>query len=61
MKRVAVISDTHGLLRPDVIDAITGCDAIIHGGDINKQEITFAMLSVQGKEVTVEKIAIAHS
>ncbi|MDO5545274.1 MAG: metallophosphoesterase family protein [Eubacteriales bacterium] len=38
-KRIAVLSDTHGLLRPEVLDAISGCDAIIHGGDINKLEI----------------------
>lgn len=37
--RIAVLSDTHGLLRPEVLDIITGCDAIIHGGDINKPEI----------------------
>ena len=39
MKRIAVISDTHGLLRPEVIQTVTGCDAIIHGGDINNQQI----------------------
>lgn len=39
MKRIAVISDTHGLLRPEVIRIVTGCDAIIHGGDINNQQI----------------------
>ena len=39
MKRIAVISDTHGLLRPEVIRIITGCDTIIHGGDINNQQI----------------------
>ena len=39
-KRIAVLSDTHGLLRPEVVEAIAGCDAIIHGGDINKPEIT---------------------
>ena len=38
-KRIAVLSDTHGLLRPEVLAAIDGCDAIIHGGDINKPEI----------------------
>ena len=38
-KRIAVLSDTHGLLRPEVLTAIAGCDAIIHGGDINKPEI----------------------
>ena len=39
MKRIAVISDTHGLLRPEVIRIVAGCDAIIHGGDINNQKI----------------------
>lgn len=39
MQRIAVISDTHGLLRPEVIQIVTGCDAIIHGGDINNQKI----------------------
>ena len=38
-KRIAVLSDTHGLLRLEVLTAISGCDAIIHGGDINKPEI----------------------
>lgn len=38
-QRIAVLSDTHGLLRPEVTAAVTGCDAIIHGGDINKQAI----------------------
>ena len=38
-KRIAVLSDTHGLLRPEVLSAISSCDAIIHGGDINKPEI----------------------
>ena len=38
-KRIAVLSDTHGLLRPEVLSAVSGCDAIIHGGDINKPEI----------------------
>ena len=38
-KRIAVLSDTHGLLRPEVLSAVSGCDSIIHGGDINKPEI----------------------
>lgn len=37
--KAAVLSDTHGLLRPEVLETITGCDVIIHGGDINKQEV----------------------
>ncbi|SDF22930.1 metallophosphoesterase family protein [Limimaricola pyoseonensis] len=34
--RVGVISDTHGLLRPEAIDALEGCDHILHAGDIGR-------------------------
>ena len=37
--KIGVISDTHGLLRPEVLSALDGCEAILHGGDINRQEI----------------------
>lgn len=36
---VGLISDTHNLLRPDVLKALTGVDAILHAGDINSQAI----------------------
>jgi len=36
---IGIISDTHGLLRPEVIEALKGCDAILHGGDINRRGI----------------------
>jgi len=36
---VGLISDTHGWLRPQVIDQLKGCDAIIHAGDICDDEI----------------------
>ncbi len=39
MHKIGIISDTHGLLRPEVIDALNGCELILHGGDINRQEI----------------------
>ena len=32
--RVGLLSDTHGLLRPEARAFLTGCDYIIHGGDI---------------------------
>lgn len=34
MSRIGVISDTHGLLRPEVFDVFSGVDLIIHAGDI---------------------------
>lgn len=37
--KIGIISDTHGLLRPEVLDALKGSDFILHGGDINRQEI----------------------
>ena len=32
--RIGVISDTHGLLRPEALDALRGSDHILHAGDI---------------------------
>jgi uncharacterized protein len=36
---VGVISDTHGLLRPEAIAALRGSDLIIHAGDVGKPEV----------------------
>jgi putative phosphoesterase len=38
-RKTGILSDTHGLLRPEVLRELQGCDAILHGGDINRQEI----------------------
>lgn len=37
--KVGIISDTHGLLRPAVLEELQSCDYIFHGGDVNKPEI----------------------
>lgn len=37
--KIAVLSDTHGLLRPEVKQMISECDAVLHAGDINSQKI----------------------
>lgn len=39
MHKIGIISDTHGMLRPEAIDALKGCALILHAGDINRQEI----------------------
>jgi putative phosphoesterase len=36
---VGVISDTHGLLRPEAIQALRGSDMIIHAGDVGNPAI----------------------
>lgn len=37
--KIAILSDTHGLLRPEVAAHLKTVDVILHGGDINKQSI----------------------
>ena len=37
--RIGLISDTHGLLRPEAEAFLRGCDHIVHGGDIGRAEI----------------------
>src|SRR3954453_18684889 len=39
MFNIGVISDTHGLLRPEAIKALHGSDHIIHAGDIGNPEL----------------------
>jgi putative phosphoesterase len=34
--RIGLVSDTHGLLRPQALEALRGSDHIVHGGDIGK-------------------------
>lgn len=41
--KLAILSDTHGLLRPEVTEQLKNVDAILHGGDINKQSIVDAL------------------
>lgn len=46
MARLGLISDTHGLLRPEAITLLQGCDHIVHGGDIGKPEILDALAAI---------------
>ena len=43
MKIVGVISDTHGLLRPEALEALDGVDLIVHAGDIGSPQIIDAL------------------
>jgi putative phosphoesterase len=40
---VGVISDTHGLLRPEAVAALKGTDLIIHAGDVGAPEVIDAL------------------
>ncbi|HEY1328868.1 MAG TPA: metallophosphoesterase family protein [Casimicrobiaceae bacterium] len=46
MRRVGLISDTHGLLRPQALDALQGSDAIVHAGDIGAATILDALAAI---------------
>lgn len=37
--KIAILSDTHGLLSPQVVEHLKTADSILHGGDINRQSI----------------------
>jgi putative phosphoesterase len=39
VKKIGLISDTHGLLRKEAIEALSRSDLIIHAGDVGKAEI----------------------
>ena len=43
---VGLISDTHGLVRPQALDALRGVDLVIHAGDIGKPEVVEALMRI---------------
>jgi hypothetical protein len=49
--RIGVISDTHGLLRPEALAALQGCERIIHAGDIGKPEVLDGLRELAPLEV----------
>ncbi len=44
--QVGVISDTHGLVRPQALAALAGVDAIVHAGDIGAPEVLAALAGI---------------
>lgn len=66
MISVGLISDTHGLLRQEALDALQGSDYIIHAGDISKQSIidslaTIAPVTAVRGNVDKGKLAIRYA
>lgn len=39
MKTIGVISDTHGLLRPEALAGLRGADLVVHAGDIGAPDV----------------------
>jgi putative phosphoesterase len=46
MHRIGLISDTHGLLRPEALAFLRGCEHIVHGGDIGDARILEALADI---------------
>ncbi len=44
--RVGVISDTHGLLRPEALTALEGTDLILHAGDVGDPAVLDALAAI---------------
>lgn len=44
--RIGVLSDTHGLLRPEVLPALTGVEHILHAGDVGDITILRALETI---------------
>jgi len=44
--RIGIISDTHGLLRPEAERGLAGVDHIIHAGDIGRPELVDALRGI---------------
>ena len=43
---IGLISDTHGLVRPQALAALEGADLIIHAGDIGKPEVLDSLKTI---------------
>jgi uncharacterized protein len=46
MKKIGVISDTHGLTRPEALKALRGSDLILHAGDIGASSVLTALETI---------------
>lgn len=44
--RIGLISDTHGLLRPQAVDFLRGCAHIVHAGDICGNDVLVALRAI---------------
>ncbi|WP_206996951.1 metallophosphoesterase family protein [Trinickia mobilis] len=46
VSRIGLISDTHNLVRPEALQWLAGCDAIIHAGDICAPHVLDALAQI---------------
>lgn len=53
MVRVAIVSDTHGVLDPRVAEVVADCDLAVHGGDIGNAAVLAALAPRTGRITAV--------
>ena len=44
--KIGIISDTHGLLRPEVFDAFAGVEHVLHAGDVGSADILTELVAL---------------
>lgn len=42
-RRIGVVSDTHGLVRPELLEALSGVEMIVHAGDVGGAQVLEAL------------------
>jgi uncharacterized protein len=57
---VGVISDTHGLLRPEAVAALRGTDLIVHAGDVGAPEVIDALRNLAPTFIVRGNVDKAH-
>lgn len=45
-KTVGIVSDTHGLWRPEIVPVLAGVERILHAGDVGRREILFRLAEI---------------
>ncbi len=58
--RIGLISDTHGLLRPAVIESFAGVDLILHAGDVGGRQVVEALAAIARVEAVYGNVDDAH-
>lgn len=44
--QIGIVSDTHGLVRPEALAALQGVDVVLHAGDVGKPEVLTALADI---------------
>lgn len=51
--RVAIVSDTHGFVAPEILDSVAGCDLVVHAGDVGSAQVLRALRACVDEVVAV--------